>query len=71
MRHPALTTKKFNFTGGRLDASANGFFFDKYDDILQFDKVVHQWRKIGSMKMTRYHHAISVINYNEVADYCH
>ena len=42
-----------------------------YDDVLQFDAVAHQWRRIGSMKMTRYNHAMSVINYNEVADYCH
>ena len=60
----------FNVTGGRLDASANGLIHDKYDDILQFDKEVHQWRKIGSMKMTRYQHAMSVVNFNEVADYC-
>ena len=42
-----------------------------YDDVLQFDAVAHQWRRIGSMKMSRYNHAMSVINYNEVADYCH
>ena len=53
-----------------MDNDATGLIHDKYDDILQFDKLVYQWRKIGSMKMTRYQHSMSVINYNEVADYC-
>ena len=69
--HPSTNqTCIFNFIGGWLWLTHNGFTHDKYEDILLFDKVVHQWRKIGSMKMTRYHHAMSVINYNEVADYC-
>ena len=49
----------------------NEYNLPTYDDILQFDAVAHQWRRIGSMKMKRYNHAMSVINYNEVADYCH
>ena len=40
------------------------------DDVLQFDAEEGQWTKIGSMKISRYAHAVSVINYNSVREYC-
>ena len=40
------------------------------DDVLQFDAEEGQWTKIGSMKISRYAHAVSVINYNSVKEYC-
>ena len=40
------------------------------DDVLQFDAEEGEWTKIGSMKISRYAHAVSVINYNSVKEYC-
>ena len=43
------------------------------DDILMFDPESGsngQWRRIGTMKMKRRGHAMSVINYNQIKDYC-
>ena len=45
-------------------------FADKYlggsggsysDDILEFDPVTGQWKKLGKMKKARHHHAAAVI----------
>ena len=40
------------------------------DEVLQFDQSRAEWTKIGSMKKSRYAHAVSVINYNSVREYC-
>ena len=40
------------------------------DDILEFNAEDGTWTRVGSMVVTRYIHAVSVINYLEIADYC-
>ena len=44
--------------------------YAKYDDILEFDKEELVWKKIGSMSITRYDHAVTAINYLSIVDYC-
>ena len=41
-----------------------------YDDILEFDKTTRVWNNAGAMSVSRYDHAVSVINYNSVLEYC-
>ena len=40
------------------------------DDILEFNAADGTWSKVGSMLFSRREHAVSVINYLEIADYC-
>ena len=40
------------------------------DDILEYDEEKQEWNKIGTISMKRELHAISVINYNSIKDYC-
>ena len=42
----------------------------EWDDVLEYDKEEQVWNKIGTISMKRYNHAVSVINYNSVKDYC-
>ena len=44
--------------------------YTKYDDILEFDEEKLVWNKIGSMSINRYDHAVTVINYLSIVDYC-
>ena len=41
-----------------------------HNDILEFNAVDGTWIKVGSMLLTRDNHAVAVINYLEIADYC-
>ena len=41
-----------------------------YDDVLEYDEQKQEWNKIGSMSITRYNHAVTVVNYNSIKDYC-
>ena len=41
-----------------------------HDDILEFNAEDGTWSKVGSMLLNRAQHAVSVINYLEIADYC-
>ena len=40
------------------------------DDILEFNAEDGTWTRVGSMVISREDHAVSVINYLEIADYC-
>ena len=40
------------------------------DEILQFEAETGEWQLIGHMRMARGQHATSVINFNEIKDYC-
>jgi len=50
-------------TGG-YDGSSNS------DDILEFDPLTEQWELVDRMIQARSHHAVSIINYSEVAGIC-
>jgi len=50
-------------TGG-TDGSSN------YDDILEFHPLNEQWHVVDRMIQARSHHAVSIINYSEVAGIC-
>ena len=50
-----------------------GYGFTTYhDDILEFSYFLffRVWTKIGEMSLHRENHAVSVINYNSIKDYC-
>ena len=51
---------------GYIGASSNTLL----DDILQFDAEAGEWQLIGHMRFARGEHATSVINFNEIKDYC-
>ena len=37
---------------------------------MEYDEESEAWNTVGSMSMTRRNHAVSVINYNSIKDYC-
>ena len=41
-----------------------------YDDVLEYDEQKQEWNKIGSMSIKRTEHAVTVVNYNSIKDYC-
>ena len=50
-----------------LGGDANGI---NHGEILRFDKATLEWQEVGSMNKTRYFHAMSVVNVEDVKDYC-
>ena len=52
-------------TAEEQDAANN-----EYKDVLEFSAEEQTWKKVGSMNIERSSHAISVINYNSIEDYC-
>ena len=40
------------------------------DEILQFDAEAGEWQLIGHLRFGRAQHATSIINFNEIKDYC-
>ena len=68
MRHDLLY-KHFNSlhnTGGRISDGT----WTYYDDVLEYDEEKQEWNKIGSMSTTRESHAVTVVNYNSIKDFC-
>ena len=43
---------------------------DVLDDVLEFDIVTEEWKKIASMIETRRYHAVSVVDVDDVKQYC-
>ena len=41
-----------------------------HDDILLFDITRQTWTKVGTLKQGRGFHAMSVVNQQEIDDYC-
>ena len=41
-----------------------------YNDIQEFDAERRTWKTFGSMSIKRAEHAVSVINFLEIQDYC-
>jgi len=52
------------FMTGGYDDSSNS------DEILEFDPLTGQWKPVAKMIQARSHHAVSIINYSEVARIC-
>ena len=50
--------------------NAGGRKYPHTDDILEFNAEDGTWSRVGSMVISRNDHAVSVINYLEIADYC-
>ena len=40
------------------------------DDVLEFDIVTEEWKKIASMTKPRKFHAVSVVDVDDVKQYC-
>ena len=60
-----VSLKQFadKYLGGRLSDSSYS------DDILEFDPL-GQWKLVDRMIQARSYHAVSVVNYSEVAQFC-
>ena len=43
---------------------------NSYNDVLEYDEESGVWITIGSMSIKRANHAVSVINYNSIKDFC-
>ena len=41
-----------------------------YDDVLEYDYDEQVWTKIGVISQKKKDHAVSVINFNSIKDYC-
>ena len=41
-----------------------------FDEILELDPIGGQWKEVAKMKSARGVHAVSVLNYSEVAQFC-
>ena len=41
-----------------------------HEDVLEYDEEMQEWNKIGSMSIKRSNHAVTVVNYNSIKDYC-
>ena len=53
-------------TGGQYSSKR-----DKYrDEIYKLDTETNSWELVGRMKTGRRYHAVSVINYRDVEEYC-
>ena len=63
-----------NILGGHrvTVAGSNDFLLQDVmlNDILIFDADALEWRRIGTMKISRWYPAMSLINFNEIKDYC-
>ena len=53
-------------SGGQDDNGIQSY----YEDVLEFDDVNGVWNNIGKMRMARTSHAVSMINFNKIQDYC-
>ena len=51
---------------GGYDSSDNR----EMNEILQFNPESGEWLKIGALKNKRYYHAVSVLNFNSIKDFC-
>ena len=74
MRHNLFYKIQLQFN---LLHNAGGYYYDRYtatatyyEDVLEYDEQKQEWNKIGSMSIRRYEHAVTVINYNSIKDYC-
>ena len=49
-----------------------GFDYDHYyDTILEFNEETGEWSQLDRMTVGRYIHAVSVVNYDYVMQYCY
>ena len=55
-----------NAGGQYWDGSTSTF----YEDVLEYDVESGVWRTMGTMTLKRSYHAVSVINFNSIQDYC-
>ena len=53
-----------HYAGGRWSGVGT------FDDVLEYDEEMQIWKKIGSMSIKKRNHAITVVNYNSIKDYC-
>ena len=48
--------------------------YNFYDEIFMFDDAdageSGEWRQVGRMRLKRFEHSMSTINFNEIKDYC-
>ena len=72
MRHE-LFHKYYNSLHNAGGKYRDGSFWDNYtyyEDVLEYDEQKREWNKIGSMSIKRSFHAVTVVTYNSIEDYC-
>ena len=57
-----------HYAGGRTNGGDDWTGY--LDEVLEYDKESGVWKTIGIMTMKRTEHAVSVINYNSIKEYC-
>ena len=60
-----MTIKQF--VNKYLGGYARSFYSDQ---ILEFDPLTGQWKEVDRMIQARHAHAISVVEYSQLAQYC-
>jgi len=63
----ATIDNRILMTGGQPD---NLDTYIQYDDILEYVPRTGQWKEVAKMKKARINHAVSTINFSEVAQFC-
>ena len=53
-----------------LDINIGGYDDDFSDDVLKFDITSQSWIQVGSLQEARYQRAMSVVNQEEIINYC-
>ena len=54
-------------TGGR---SCEDLVCHNFDDVMKLDTKTFKWEKIGSMETGRWYHGVSLVNIENVVEYC-
>jgi len=68
-----LLPARYGLRGVNIDNRVlmTGGYGDYYnDDILEYDVLTKQWKEVANMKNARRGHAVSTINFSEVAQFC-
>ena len=62
--------KYYNLLHNAGGENFDGSWRTVYNDVLEYDMEEQLWNTVGSMTMKRSRHAVSVINYNSIKDFC-
>ena len=61
----------YSISGGHYEvAQANGRSGRSVDDIVEFDPETGQWKEVGKMLEKRYGHAMAVVDWDDIKQYC-
>ena len=67
---PARYGLKASRVGNMVYVSGGGCIGVTYSDILTWDPELSSWSKVGDMTRDRSYHAVTVVNYDVISQYC-